>query len=177
LHIDAPNVERVPDYTSLLVLRSDPAGGGASIVGDLRAAMALLDEQDRAALSEPVYFEGRADGLRGVGAPRLPFPVLDRPVDGGPSWIRWAAKLLTDIRNSARRAILTRFADALDTTARTVMLGRGEVLVVDQQRIAHGRTALGDQSGLAEGTRRWLVQAKAAYDPMAPVQMAGVGGG
>lgn len=30
LHIDAPNVEQVPEYTSLLVLRGDPAGGGVS---------------------------------------------------------------------------------------------------------------------------------------------------
>jgi hypothetical protein len=177
LHIDAPNVEHVPDYTSLLVLRPDPAGGGASILGDLHAAMALLDDQDRAALVEAVYFEGRADGLRGVGAPRLPFPILDVPADGGRPWIRWAAKLLTDDRNSKHRPVLTRFADALDTTTSTIMLGRGEVLVVDQQRIAHGRTALGDQQGVAEGTRRWLVQAKAAYDPAAPAQTTGAGHG
>ncbi len=53
LHIDAPNVERVPDYTSLLALRLDPAGGGCSLVGDLRAALAQLGDADRDELAEP----------------------------------------------------------------------------------------------------------------------------
>ncbi|MEV5204966.1 TauD/TfdA family dioxygenase [Streptomyces sp. NPDC053720] len=86
LHIDAPNVEHVPEYTSLLVLRGDPAGGGASLLGDLREAMARLGEADRQALREPVFFEGRAENLRGVGAPRMPFRVaehLPRPADPG----------------------------------------------------------------------------------------------
>src|SRR5262249_51817546 len=84
LHIDAPNVERVPGYTSLLVLRADPAGGGASLLGDLRAALARFADSDRAELRRPVYFEGRAKGLQGVGRARLPFPVLRTPMmDGG----------------------------------------------------------------------------------------------
>jgi alpha-ketoglutarate-dependent taurine dioxygenase len=82
LHVDAPNVEQVPDYASLLVLRADPAGGGASLVGDLHAALADLDEDDRDELRRPVYFEGRAEGLHGVGAARLPFPVLDAVAGG-----------------------------------------------------------------------------------------------
>ena len=72
---DAFNVEHVPDHTSLLILRADPAGGGASLLGDLRAALAGLTESDRAELRRPLYFEGRADGLHGAGGARLPFPV------------------------------------------------------------------------------------------------------
>ncbi|MGW1189239.1 TauD/TfdA family dioxygenase [Streptomyces sp. NPDC002559] len=179
LHIDAPNVERVPDYTSLLVLRGDPAGGGASLLGDLRAAVARLDEADRAALREPVFFEGQAEGLRGVGAPRMPFPVLEDGADGQPAWVRWAGKMLHDPRNAGRTAVLDRFAAALAETTVAVTLGRGQLLVVDQRRIAHGRTALGPQHGLVTGTRRWIVQAKAAFDPAAPAHqvLAGVTAG
>ncbi|MGI5201604.1 TauD/TfdA family dioxygenase [Spirillospora sp. CA-108201] len=168
LHIDAPNVEHIPDYTSLLVLRADPAGGGASLLGDLDAALAELGASDRAALAEPIYFEGRADGLHGVGETRLPFPVLEEA--GGQRWIRWAAKMLDDDRNAGHTAALERFAAALDRHTTTVMLGRGQLLIADQQRIAHGRATLGDQSGLADGTRRWLAQAKVAYDAQAPAQ-------
>ncbi|MGH3801598.1 MAG: TauD/TfdA family dioxygenase [Pseudonocardiaceae bacterium] len=175
LHIDAPNVERVPDYTSLLVLRADPAGGGASLLGDLRAALARLTESDRAELRRPVYFEGRAEGLHGVGGARLPFPVLDDAEDR--CWIRWAGKMLDDQRNNGHTAVLHRFAAALSTTTVRITLGRGQLLIADQRRIAHGRTALGDQAGLAEGTRRWLVQAKAAWDPAAPAQAPRAGGG
>jgi Taurine catabolism dioxygenase TauD, TfdA family len=131
LHIDAPNVERVPDYTSLLVLRPDPAGGGASLLGDLHAAIAMLDDHDRDALRQPVFFEGRADGLRGVGAPRLPFPILDEAPTSGRPWIRWAAKMLRDGRNGQHAGLLSRFADALATTTSMVTLGRGQLLVVD----------------------------------------------
>lgn len=60
LHIDAPQVEAIPDYTCLLVLRPDPAGGGASVLGDLHAAVAAVSEPDRAALRQPVFWEGRA---------------------------------------------------------------------------------------------------------------------
>jgi TfdA family taurine catabolism dioxygenase TauD len=173
LHVDAPNVERVPDYTSLLVLRADPAGGGASLLAQLHPALAMLDERDHAALREPVFFEGRADRLRGVGAPRLPFPVVQDVPTGGRPWIRWAAKMLTDGRNTRHVAVLERFAEALATTTTAVALARGQLLVVDQQRAAHGRTALGDQHGLVDGTRRWLVQAKATHDPGAPAQLVG----
>ncbi|MER6103750.1 TauD/TfdA family dioxygenase [Streptomyces sp. NPDC001832] len=172
LHIDAPNVQCVPEYTSLLVLRADPAGGGASLLGDLRAAVARLDEADRAALREPVFFEGQAKGLCGVGELWMPFPVLEDNEDGQPVWVRWAAKMIRDPRNAGRAAVLERFAAALAETTVALTLGRGQLLVVDQRRIAHGRTALGHQQGLADGTRRWIMQAKATFDPAAPAHQA-----
>ena len=175
MHIDAPNVERVPDYTSLLVLRQDPAGGGQSLAGDLHAALAALSGADRDELAEPAYFEGRAEGLQGTGAPRMPFPVLDASGDGRP-WIRWAAKMVGDPRNYAHAAVLARYAAALEDHAATVALDRGCLLVLDQQRAAHGRTALGSQEGLPDGTRRLLVQAKAALDLAAPAQGPSKGG-
>jgi alpha-ketoglutarate-dependent taurine dioxygenase len=169
LHIDAPNVEAIPDYTSLVVLRPDPAGGGASLLGDLPAALALLSQDDRIALAQAVFYEGRTDGLRGVGGPRMPFPVVD---DGpGGRWIRWAAKMLDDGRNAGRTGLLSRFAEALETVTVVVTLGRGQLLVLDQRRIAHGRTALGDQHGLSEGTRRWLMQAKVRGEATAPARI------
>lgn len=173
LHIDAPNVTRPPDYTSLLVLRPGPAGGGASTLGDLRLAAATLTRAERADLARPAFFEGRVDGLRGVGEPLLPFPVLD-PGSVADGWVRWAGKLLGDPRNPADLlAAARRFADALDAHTATVPLTRGHVLVVDQRRIAHGRTALGDQTGIAEGFRRFVLQAKSALDQAAPAQIAG----
>lgn len=176
LHIDAPNVERIPDYTSLLILRPDPAGGGASLVGDLQAAMAALSEDDRVQLARPVFFEGRADGLCGVGAPRMPFPVLDA-TGKGRAWIRWAGKMLDDPRNPVDVVpVLRRFADALATRAHELPLERGQLLIVDQQRVAHGRTALGDQTSLPDGNRRLLLQAKISCEQTAPAQTSSRGG-
>jgi len=179
LHIDAPNVERVPDYTSLLLLQPDPAGGGTSVIADLPAALARTSEADRAVLARPDFFEGRADGLRGVGRPLLPFPVLAEPIGGDRPWIRWAAKMVDDPRNSGHAEVLRRFAQAVQAQARAVTLGRGQLLIADQQRIAHGRMALGPVS--PDGARRRLLQAKVSYDPGAPAQLracvvAGAGG-
>ncbi|MEV5204509.1 hypothetical protein [Streptomyces sp. NPDC053720] len=72
-----------------------------------------------------------------------------------------------------------RFAAALEQTTVAVTLGRGQLLVVDQRRIAHGRTARGPQQGLADGTRRWIMQAKATVDPAAPAHqiLAGAAAG
>ena len=172
LHIDAPNVEAIPEYTSLLVLRSDPGGGGTSLLGDLRAAVTKLGEADQEALREPVFFEGRADGLSGVGRPRMPFPVLEADQHGELAWVRWAAKMVEDQRNATRAGVLERFAAALAQTTVAVTLGRGQLLIADQRRIAHGRTALGPQERLADGSRRWIVQAKSTFDPAAPAHQA-----
>lgn len=168
LHIDAPNVTAPPDYTSLLMLRPDPAGGGHSVIADLRAAAVLLGDDDRDVLRRPVFFEGRAEQLSGVGEPMLPFPVLEDGPPGG-TWIRWAGKLLTDERNIGYRPALERFASLLEVIARWVRLRRGELLIADQRRVAHGRTALGRQDNVAPSTRRLLCQAKAQFDAAAPV--------
>jgi TfdA family taurine catabolism dioxygenase TauD len=168
LHIDAPNVTAPPDYTSLLMLRPDPAGGGHSVIADLRAAAVLLADDDRDVLRQPVFHEGRAEQLHGVGDPLLPFPVLEGG-ERGYTWIRWAGKLLTDERNTAYRPVLERFASLLEVTAQRVLLRRGELLIADQRRVAHGRTALGRQDGVAPAARRLLCQAKARFDTAAPV--------
>jgi hypothetical protein len=179
LHIDAPNVQQVPDYTSLLVLRPDPAGGGISLIGDLQESLAHLTDAEQALLHRAEVFEGRADGLLGVGAPLLPFPVVAAAADGGWPWIRWAGKLLDDSRNHGHLPVLRRFAQALSVETRAVMLGRGQLLIADQRRIAHGRTALGDPRSAATSVRRCIVQAKVAFEATAPAQLvtaeAGVG--
>lgn len=168
LHIDAPNVTAPPDYTSLLMLRPDPAGGGHSVLADLRVAAALLTDADRDVLRRPVFFEGRAEQLHGVGEPLLPFPIIE---DGlpGKSWIRWAGKLLADERNVGYRLVLKRFAALLEGTSQQVRLRRGDLLIADQRRVAHGRTALGRQDDVAPTARRLLCQAKARFDAIAPV--------
>ncbi|MGH3624954.1 MAG: TauD/TfdA family dioxygenase, partial [Sciscionella sp.] len=168
LHIDAPNVTCPPDYTSLLILRPDLAGGGASVIGDLRAAMAALPEQDQDVLRQPVFFEGRADRLHGVGESYLPFPILD----DGPryGWVRWAGKLLSDDRNRGHLPVLERFAQHLDQHVHQMMLGRGDLLIADQRRVAHGREPLGAQDGIPDARRRLLCQAKVRFEAAAPVQ-------
>ncbi|GAA4554211.1 TauD/TfdA family dioxygenase [Amycolatopsis samaneae] len=169
-HIDAPNVTSPPDYTALLMMRPDPADGGTSVLANLRAAVAELDDAERDLLRQKVFFEGRADGLHGVGDPLLPFPVLESLA--GTGWIRWAGTMVTDPRNEPYFPVLQRFAEAIDAAAVRVRLRRGELLVVDQRRAAHGRDALGPQESVEPGHRRLLCQAKVRIEVTAPVQQA-----
>ena len=84
-----------------------------------------------------------------------------------------------DCRSAQRPppAVLDRFAAALTGTAVAVALGREQLLILDPRRIAHGRTALGVQDGWADGSRRWLVQAKITCDADAPLNPAAAGAG
>ena len=105
-----------------------------------------------------------------MGEPLLPFPVLDDAQNGPRPWIRWAAKLFDDARNTAYLAALQRFVAALEAHTMTVELGRGQLLIVDQQRIAHGRAALGSAS--PDGAiPRHLQQAKVRAEADAPAQL------
>jgi hypothetical protein len=168
LHIDAPNVTDPPDYTSLLMLRPDPSGGGVSTLADLRTAAAMVSDADRDILQQKLFLEGRADRLYGVGQPMLPFPVFDDHSEA--RWVRWAGKLLTDDRNRDRWPVLRRFATLLESTTQRLMLERGDLLVVDQRRVAHGREQLGPQAGVPAGARRLLCQAKVRRDVPRPVR-------
>ncbi|WP_203755779.1 TauD/TfdA family dioxygenase [Actinoplanes cyaneus] len=172
VHVDAPNVEHVPDYTSLLVLRPDPGDGGQTLLADLQSTAAGMTEADRGVLRRREFFEGRADRLLGVGAPLLPFPILDEDPAGGRPWIRWAGKLLHDSRNQQHLPVLRRFAAAIDAHTHSVAVGRGQLLIADQQRIAHGRTSLGPPR--SSGHPRCLLQAKICHDMFAPAQTAPV---
>ncbi len=138
------------------------------MIADLRAAMDQLDEDGRELLTRPVFAEGRAERLQGVGEPLSTFSVLNER-SSEHTWIRWAGKLLTDDRNAAYLPVLTRFASLLETTARQALLRRGELLIADQWRVAHGRTALGRQDHVAPAARRLLCQAKVRFDADAPI--------
>jgi hypothetical protein len=170
LHIDAPGAERPPDYTALLMLRPDPAGGGACRIANLRQAAAKLTTVDRELLSRAVFYESRADKPRGVGRPRLPFPVLE-PAPDGAGWIRWAGSLLTDPRNQQHRPVLLRFGELLEPLTRRIWLSRGHLLVLDQRQVAHGRDPLGDQRTV-KTPKRLLCQADVRAAAAAPVQQA-----
>lgn len=124
--------------------------------------MARLGEADRQALREPAFFEGKADNLRSVGAPRMPFPVLEDGQDGQPAWVRWARKVFRNPRNTGRTAVLERFDAALVQTTVAVTLGPGSCwsstsgvcgpacgfLAVRGERPVH-RRARGGRHGLA----------------------------
>lgn len=170
LHIDVPNVEFVPDFTALLCLRPDPAGGGESLISDLHKALHTLSKEDQEELTAKVFYEGRVFGLSGVGKEKLPFSVLEEIEST--AWVRFGGKMVTDERNAGHRNVLERLDEAVDRQRIEVRLGRGQMLVLDQSKCAHGRLPLGNQLSVLSGTTRYFKQAKARYDRNSSMELA-----
>ncbi|MFI8433814.1 TauD/TfdA family dioxygenase [Streptomyces sp. NPDC079020] len=158
-HMDLVNASLPPDYTTLLCIRSDPLGGGPSILSDAHAAVAQLSENSRTLLAESAYHYGTFFDLFGVGEEYKPFPILDSSeLDEG--FIRFTAKMLS--RSDLGQA----HADAAKELAVELVRGQvsfalqpGDFLIVNQRRFLHGREALHDgQETVPVADRRLLLQ-------------------
>lgn len=154
LHIDCVNMRRPPRYVVLLCLRSDPHGGGHSLICDTSGVAELLSAPSRATISrlripsEPVY------DLQHVGE-ALPSYRLDE----GDGFLRYSGRYLDDYGlESEERAALLELDRLLMLRTSAIPLAPFQALIVDQCRILHGRLALHSRAG-AVSRDRLLVQA------------------
>lgn len=158
-HMDLVNATLPPDFTTLLCIRPDPLGGGASILSDVHAAVARLPEGTRALLAEPAFHYGTFFDLFGVGKEYKPFPILggSNPGDG---FVRFTAKMLK--RSDLGRAHADAARELAEELVRgqvSFMLQPGDYLIVNQRRFLHGRQALHDgQETVPVAERRLLLQ-------------------
>jgi hypothetical protein len=96
MHIDVVNSTRPPDFAVLLCVRSDPLGGGCSVVSNLWRAVERLPEETLDLLRKPAYRDGAFFELTEVGDEYSPFPILEGlPV--GQGFVRFTAKMLADV--------------------------------------------------------------------------------
>ncbi|WP_073783229.1 TauD/TfdA family dioxygenase [Streptomyces sp. CB01580] len=94
-HMDLVNATVPPDCTTLLCVRPDPLGAGASILSNAREAVSRLTPSSRARLADVAYRYGGFFRLSDVGEEYTPFPVLDgEPEDHG--FVRFTAKMLAE---------------------------------------------------------------------------------
>lgn len=158
-HMDLVNATVPPDYTTLLCVRPDPLGAGASILSDARAAVSRLTPSSRAHLAEKAYSYGSFFELSDVGEEYSPFPVLDgEPEVRG--FVRFSAKMLRESElGETHTHAAEELADQLIAGQVAFTLQRGDLLIVDQHRWVHGRESLGaDQYDVAPEDRRLLLQ-------------------
>ena len=158
-HMDLVNATRPPDYTTLLCIRPDPLGGGPSILSDARAAASRLSPSSRALLAEKAYRYGSFFELSDVGEEYAPFAVLDSdPADAG--FVRFTAKMLTEPGlDEAHASAARELAGHLAEGQPSLMLQRGDILIVNQHRYMHGREPLGaGQEAVPPADRRLLLQ-------------------
>jgi hypothetical protein len=165
LHIDGVNTTHPPDVLAMLGVRVDPAGGGWSLVANVQRAVGRLSEAARRGLSRCVFEEGRFYDLEGVGREYRPFPVLKPP--GRAMWaVRVTGKMLPDMPRGPGRTHLQELVDLLAEDQERLLLGPGQLLLVNQAVIAHGREPLGaGQERIPPAARRSLQQSFVRGDP------------
>ena len=139
LHLDFVNAKRPPDLVFLYCLRSDPGGGGASVLSGVEA-IEELSHEERSVLQRPLYRDGVVENLEEVGEDLNPFAVWN-PHDR--YRLRWTGKLLESTRDPDARAALRSLRAALESREEELALRPGQMLVVNQRRAVHGRRALG----------------------------------
>lgn len=134
-HTDISYVENPPRYLLMLCLVADARGGGHSVVGDLAKAWDCLGAADRTEL-ELAQFGFRCPPNTGSDGPGL-LPVATVE----PSWTMWRFRPDTMTVPARAAAAVEGLRRELDRGSVTLVLAPGDLLVVDNHRMVHGRSA------------------------------------
>jgi L-asparagine oxygenase len=144
-----------PRYLLLLCLRGDPAAG--TLLCSAARCLPHLDAETTAILRQP-RFRTRPDesflepGTEGaLGAPMA---ILDGPA------FTYDEDLMVGI-DPAAQAALDRLGAIVRDQAQTIVLEPGDLLIVDNHRVVHGRTSF---AARFDGTDRWLQRAFVVHD-------------
>ncbi|MFE2638253.1 TauD/TfdA family dioxygenase [Streptomyces scopuliridis] len=151
-HTDSPVQHRPHEFLALACVTGDPAGGGLSTVVRADDVAAALDERDggvKTALLREETFTFLNTPL-GLDEPPLIAPVLRRTPEG-----QWRVRFRHDALvagfqrhpravSAAHRAAVDAFATmaANPELTATFQLAPGDMLLLDNTRMLHGRTAI-----------------------------------
>lgn len=151
IHTETPFRKHSPDVVALLCLRSDPLHEAGTYVVDLHAVFTALPAWVRQELSKPSFaFPSETPSMMvdGVGyTPPLPV-IFER---GGKVVYEYVHDL--HAVTATARAALEEAKRAVETAAVIVRLKAGDLLLMDNCHIAHGRSAY---SPAYDGKDRWL---------------------
>lgn len=131
LHTDVSYVPNPPEFMLLHCAHPDPGGGGVTLLADCDEAGTLISRSDRATLARRVFkflyppnCPAGESGVHAIDAPKL-----------------WRFKhAAMRIPRFAEGAVAS-FHEALAEVTVPLFLERGDLLIADNHRIAHGRTA------------------------------------
>jgi hypothetical protein len=162
LHIDMMTFSRFPNAMAIMCERTDPNGGGATLLAAIAEATERLSAEDRYALSAPAFSYWMDEDLINVGHHLEQFPVLPGEPGGR---VRFSSKLPDRIAKTpslscqAEKSLpaIHRFVASLERSAIRVMLAPYDVILYSQFHYCHGRSELGQgQANLDPGSRRQL---------------------
>lgn len=135
LHTDLSYVANPPRYLLTLCVERDAAGGGVSLLSDCRAAWSGLYPADRVRLGARVFtFRNAPNTGDGECAAR----GLHEAHGSHELW-RYRADTLEYPPELADS--VDRFRRRLDEERLEISMERGDLLVIDNHRVVHGRTA------------------------------------
>jgi Taurine catabolism dioxygenase TauD, TfdA family len=158
LHIDCVTSSEPPDFVVLHCVRPDPFAGGESQLVDMTILETHLSAQARDVLQIATFHEPPSFDLDYVGTDVDPFAVLNLDL-GGVGRYRWTGRLLESMNSQTVTDALNEASRLLQRSSTWALLPAGGTLIIDQARIAHGRSALGlGQENIPEHHRRLLVQ-------------------
>lgn len=151
LHTETPFRDVSPDYLCLLCLRGDPSGEALTIVSDLARAIGQLDPTVRDVLRRAAFaFETdnpviEVDG-RGLTQPH---PILSDRI--GTEVPEYVGDLVAT--GPEEQDALLQLRRLVDASATGVSLEQGDLLILNNRRVVHGRTAFQPRY---DGNDRWL---------------------
>jgi L-asparagine oxygenase len=151
MHTETPFRDFSPDYVCLLCLRGDPEDCAETYICDIRCAIMTLPESAAQALSMPMYaFETDNPYLTkdGVGY-TMPRPIV---LERNGRVIYEYVDDLSALSKGAQDA-LELLRKAVRSATREIRLRAGELLVLDNCHIVHGRSSYRPKY---DGKDRWL---------------------
>lgn len=147
------NASRPPAAICFLGLRSDPQGGGTTLLTSTADVLDQLAPTEHELLRTRTISEGQFFDYRGIGEPLDQFPMLD---DG---LLRFTAKAEPANIHPELFALYRRLTEVATKSAMPIRLERGHVLVFSNLHYLHGREPLGPgQATLPPTARRCVNQ-------------------
>jgi L-asparagine oxygenase len=162
-HVEMAFTDDRADYVSLFCVRQDHDAIAATTVASIDGMLPLLDADTIDVLGEPRY-ETTVDAsfLRGSGLADDIFVGPIRVLDGRPERPRLRVDFAETIGTDPRaQAALDALRDAATATAVPIELQAGDLVIVDNHRTVHGRTAF---RARFDGRDRWLLRALVTKD-------------
>jgi L-asparagine oxygenase len=143
-----------PDFLGLLCVRQDHDAVAATRVASAREAVAHLDEDQVRALREPrfrsLYPTSFTRGRQGERPMSAPHPVLFGPWEHPLMRFNTHNTVASDERG---RAAAEALAAALERVALDIVLAPGDLILIDNHAVAHGRSSFTPRY---DGKDRWL---------------------
>ena len=157
LHVENAFHAHRPDYVVMLALRSARQHSAGTRVSSVREALPLLSEADRELLRQPRFTTASPPSF-GSREATSPHPVLCGDHDDPDVTVDFAATTALDA--DARRS-MSRLREAFAATAHVLALDAGEMIMVDNRVVVHGRAPFAPRY---DGRDRWLHRTYVSLD-------------